>query len=114
MAWPDIKKPNSVDVEHIREAYKTDYDTGAVETRPKFTKSRKKFVLGWGASGAMSLADLDSLQAAFDADLGTAFTWVDPDTDRSYTVVYSAGKITSKPIQVGSGFYSVNVSVEEP
>ena len=114
MSWPSIKNPNSINVSHIRELIKTNYDTGAVESRPKFTKSRKTFELGWKDKGAMSLADLNLLLAAFDTDLGSSFTWENPDTQQSYTVIYSKGQVGYVPIEVGSGWYTVTVSLEEP
>ncbi len=113
MAWPNIKTPNIIDVSHVRELYKSDADTGAVMSRPRFTRAKKKFSLGWSGTGAMSLADLNSLLTAFDTDLGSSFAWTNADTGQAYTVVYAEGKIKYKSVQVGSGFYTVSLLLEE-
>lgn len=107
MTWPNIQAPTEITEEYIKTQYKSQFETGRVYSRAKHQIPRHIWSLKWGA---MDNADLNSLKAAFNTDLGGTFSWEHPE-DGVKTVRYASDKIqiSRKP----HGHHIVSVSLEE-
>ena len=57
--WPIDKKPNDFKEMTVKEKMKSDFEAGYVQSRPKFTRPRKKFQLVWDDSPHNPLTDDD-------------------------------------------------------
>jgi len=83
MAWPSIEDPSSLKEAPQKRQIKSDFAGGYVQSRPKWTRTRKLFTLGWEA---MSDADKETLETFFDNNLGGTFSWTHPISETTYTV----------------------------
>lgn len=109
MPWPSISTPNYPLSEEVSyPQVKTEFESGTVQSRPKWTRERRKFTLQWSA---MTEAHWALLEAAFIADQGTSFSWTNPASSVVYTVRYSEDSLKSSVTQPGRR--SVQVALEE-
>jgi len=88
--WPDIQNPSDMTPIPTKGQIKTGFAAGYVQSRAKWTRSRKTFELSWKA---MTNADANILEAFFDDNLGGTFTWTHPLSGVSYTVRFAEDKI---------------------
>lgn len=60
--------------ELYRRRKRTDYEKGSVQIRPVYTKTKKKFTIGW-----KNLSDTEYMQLVifFEENIGKDFIWVD-------------------------------------
>ena len=89
--FPNIANPNSINESKVKAQIKTKFESGYVQSRVKYTKSRKKFALGWKYMVYTDLFGTDNLLDHFDANQGGAFSWTHPDSNvgTTFTVRYS-------------------------
>jgi len=89
--FPNITKPFSISESTVKAQIKTKFESGYVQSRVKYTKSRKKFSLVWKYMVYTELFGGSGLLDHFDANQGGAFTWTHPDSNvnASFTVRYA-------------------------
>jgi hypothetical protein len=91
MAWPTIAGPDYGSSGEIsRPQIRSEFEGGAVSSRPRSTRGRLRWKISWEN---LSEAHWVLLQAAFIADQGTLFPWVEPETGATYNVRYSEDTI---------------------
>jgi len=88
--FPTISLPSSLE-ESIRKGHiKRKFEDGTPLSRPKETRARRKFTLGWKA---LDQDDLDSLTAFFVANIGTTFDWTHSISSESITVRFEKDEL---------------------
>lgn len=106
--WPNIENPSGLREITSKKQQRSEFDAGYVQSRPLWTRTRKKWKLDWSA---MSMTDLDTLQTFFSDNQGGEFTWTHPETGVSYTARFSNDSFESN--RVSAGFYRVTIEIEE-
>jgi hypothetical protein len=107
--FPTIPNPDyPLDEETDFPAVRTQFENGATQSRPKFTRGRDAFTLRWTALAAAHLA---TLKAFFLANQGAAFSWTHPQTAASHTVRFRDD--TFKRKLVLRDHYTVELTLEE-
>ncbi len=110
MKWPtDIREPASVDEQIIKEVIRNEFSSGYVQSRPKWTRSRKKFTLNW--SSGMSAIEKETLETFFKNNIGNSFDWTNPLDDVTYTVLFSDDNI--KFNFAAKGAFTCTINLEE-
>ncbi len=90
--------------------YKDESESGYVHTRRRFTKAREKLTgFGWDY---LSEADYQTLRAFFLQVQGGSFTWINPITGTTHTLISAADELAYTHIPGGGR--SVEWPVEEP
>lgn len=98
-AWPAIAKPDfPLGDDRQYPVVRTEFETGAVQTRLRFSKQRIVCTLNWNA---MSETDYQTLETFFDANQGLTITWTHPVTSASYTVRFRGDSLQSQCIENG-------------
>jgi hypothetical protein len=87
---------------------RTEFEGGYVQSRKQSSREREKWGLVWNN---MTEAHFQLLKAAFIADQGNSFAWVEPVTDVSHQVKYSEDSL--KWSHVEKGYRQVSVALEE-
>jgi len=122
VSWPlQDKKPSAMSEKTIAtNRIKTDFDSGHVLTRKRFTRNRKKFNLVWDESGYHPLTDeeKETLETFFNNHCASSIEWLHPWTNNSYTVVFSDDELEFEMIHPkrdpSVGYWKVTVNLEEP
>lgn len=57
VTWPISKKPNDLDETTVNRKMQSEFEKGYVQSRPKFTRPRKKFTLTWDETPHNPLTD---------------------------------------------------------
>lgn len=109
--WPDIEDPSGLRESPQKGQIKSDFEAGYVQSRPKFTRTRKRFELSWDA---MSNSDKETLETFFDDNLGDTFTWDNPistASDPSHTVrfVNDSLEFSYRP----HNYWQISIELEE-
>jgi len=110
--WPNIANPSGLKEYKGKGQLKSEFDAGYVQSRPKFTRSRKHFELSWNV---MTDADKETLETFFDNNLGDTFTWDHPladSSDSSYTVRFVEDELQAGYI-LGTNHWKVQLTLEE-
>ena len=95
--WPNIEKPSRM-IERTKKAQiKSDMAAGYVQSRAKWTRTRKVFELSWNA---MSDADKNILEDFFTENIGDTFEWTHPLTNTTYTVRFGDGELSASYVYV--------------
>ena len=110
--WPSIATPN-LPLEEISttSTIRSPYEAGYVNTRPRWTRARKVFVLRWNA---LSSSDFTTLRTFFEDTVnggGDSFTWTQPVTSTSYTVRFAQDNLRFSTVT--SDRYKGSVILEE-
>jgi len=96
--FPSIKAPD-LDLfgeQPVKEKVRTPMEAGYVQSRSRYSGSRRVFEIGWEFLPA---ADYEVLVAFFDSIGGAAFNWTHPTTGITYTVIFSDDALPkAKPI----------------
>ena len=92
--WPNIETPN-LPLEEVGRlsTVRSPYEAGYVNTRPRWTRARRSFVLTWNA---LSSSGFSTLRAFFEETVrggGDSFTWTHPVTSTSYTVRFAQDEL---------------------
>lgn len=107
--WPDIQQP--LDLEETSEdpAIRTEFESGIVQTRPRFTRMRSAWVLSWAN---MKGADYRTLRSFYRGAYGgvSSFNWTHPRDGTSSEVRFK-GVMRAKHTQMD--FWSVTVTLEQ-
>jgi hypothetical protein len=91
MPWPSIANPDYPLTDEVNyPQIRTEFESGTVQSRPRWTRARRTFTLRWGA---MTEAHYALLEAAFVADQGTTFSWTNPASSVTYTVRYKGDSL---------------------
>jgi len=106
--WPSIATPSTLTDRTRKDQIKTDFAAGYVQSRPKWTRSRKIFDLSWKA---MSTGDKTTLETFFENNVGDTFTWTYPDSGTTYTVRFSDDELSFKYVPVGH--WQIDITLEE-
>ena len=106
--FPNIQLPSGMTEHTIKGQIKSDFAAGYVQSRAKWTRSRKQFSLSWGV---MSDADKQTLQTFFDENIGGTFNWTHPLTNTTYTVRFSDDELLA--IYVPVSWWKVDLNLEE-
>ena len=81
--WPNITLPSDFSEQIKKGHIKRKFEDGTPLSRPKETRARRKFHLGWKG---IDQTDLDLLMAFFVTNIGETFTWDHSLTDEEITV----------------------------
>lgn len=106
--WPGIAAPTSMTERKKKAQIRSDFAAGYVQSRAKWTRSRKIFELSWNV---MSDSDKSTLETFFDDNLGGTFTWAHPLSGTSYTVRFVGDELLAKYVKVNR--WQVDVTLEE-
>jgi len=106
--WPNIENPSSLNERTVKAQIKSDFEAGYVQSRTKWTRSRKIFELSWDN---MDAADKSTLEDFFENNIGGTFTWTHPLTSTSYTVRFKENELRARHVPVN--FWRVDVALEE-
>lgn len=93
MAWPAISAPSALGEDLNFPQIRTEFESGTVQARPKWTRGRRTFNLSWSG---MTEAHFILLQAAFLADQGLSFSWTHPTSAVVYVVRFQGDKVTGE------------------
>ncbi|MHA1736996.1 MAG: hypothetical protein ACTSWD_00315 [Candidatus Heimdallarchaeota archaeon] len=110
MDFPSIRECTTVDQKSCRKVLRSDFSAGYVQTRPLWTRTRKKFILKWSA---ISSADKALLESFFDTHLGASFTWNSSLTDSviDYTVLFTDDELNFE--MICKGWWTLTLELEE-
>jgi len=108
MAWPNIESPSSMTERKRKGQIKSDFAAGYVQSRAKWTRSRKVFELSWKG---MSDADKETLEAFFGDNIGDTFIWAHPLSDTSYTVRFVEDELPAR--YVPYNHWQIDLTLEE-
>lgn len=108
-AWPSIAKPDfPMEEERSFPVLRSEFESGAVQTRLRFSKKRLIANLSWAA---MTEANYGTLETFFDANQGLTFTWTHPVTSVAYTMRFKGDSLQSS--HIANGRRTVTVGLEE-
>ena len=108
-SWPSMALPEyPLGEETNFPQVRSEFESGAVQSRPKWSRSRKVFTLHWSK---MSSTDYGTLHTFFLANQGLAITWTHPLTSVSYTVRFKDDSL--KASLVTTSLREVNLTLEE-
>ena len=107
--WPNIRLPSSLEESIPDPAIRSEFEDGTVQTRPRFTRMRRKWTLTWNN---LRYADYAALRSFFDSKRGgsTSFSWTNPLDNGMHTVRFS-GELTAKTTE--RDFLNISVKLEE-
>lgn len=109
-SWPsDIRTPTKIDERILRGVIRSDFEAGYVQSRSKWTRSRKKFTLNW--SSGLPSGEKNTLEDFFDNNLGDNFDWTNPLNGETYTVIFSDDNINFE--FAAPGCYTCTIDLEE-
>jgi hypothetical protein len=91
MAWPTIANPSGCTETVKFPQVRTEFENGAVQSRPKWTAVKRAWHLSWGQ---MTAAHYALLAAHFATYQGTVFSWTHP-LGTTYSVRYSGDELQS-------------------
>lgn len=106
--WPSIAAPSNIRDINQKGQIRSDFDAGYVQSRAKWTRTRRKFELSWNA---MSNTDKETLMTFFENNLGDTFAWIHPLSGTSYTVRFTEENIEAKYIPYNR--WQVSLILEE-
>ena len=106
--WPNIAEPSRMTERKQKAQIKSDMSAGYVQSRAKWTRSRKVFELSWNA---MSDADKGLLETFFGDNIGGTFTWTHPLSGTSYTVRFGEGELSARYVYVSR--WQIDLMLEE-
>ena len=104
--FPDITAPSyGLEEETYRPQIRTEFENGAVQSRPRFTGTKKRWPnLSWAV---LEESEFQTLEAFFIANQGLTFTWTHPVTSAVYTCRFSKGHpeklFRQQPARVSTG-----------
>ena len=87
---------------------RTEFASGAVQSRDRFTRARKRFALKWEK---MPFADCQKLEAFFSKTGADPFYWIHPLTAKKYTCIFSDDEFDASLVELD--YYDVTVNIEE-
>lgn len=110
--WPsNIDIPKKITEKIVKVSYRSTSESGYSHTRPKWTGSKKEFSLHWPD---IETADKDVLQAFFNDNLGSNFTWPHP-VSGEHDCIFSQDELEFESMGFSNetAIYAVTVDLEE-
>jgi hypothetical protein len=87
----------------------TEFEAGYTQTRPRFTRAKKRFILKWEL---MSIDQVDILRPFYDSMAGGAvFTWTHPVSGTPYVVRFTKDELICT--RLSAAWWVVDVELEE-
>lgn len=87
---------------------RTEFESGAVQSRRRATRARRRWPLMWSA---LTETHYQTLEEFFLANQGGTFTWTHPVTSTSYTCQFSGDSLKSG--HNSAGYRSADCPIEE-
>ena len=106
--WPGIAAPTKMTERKQKAQIKSDMSAGYVQSRAKWTRSRKVFELSWSE---MSNADKEILETFFSDNIGDTFEWTHPLSGIPYTVRFVEDELSARYVYVLR--WQVDLTLEE-
>lgn len=107
-SWPSIQTPSSLKETPQKGQIRSNFEDGYVQSRSKWTRSRKVFNLQWNA---MSNSDKETLVTFFENNLGSTFTWTHPVSSTNYTVRFKDDEVEFDYVSIN--YWKVQLTLEE-
>lgn len=109
MDWPNVQLPSSLEETTEDPAIRSEAESGIVQTRPRYTRMRRSWQLGWAN---MRGADYRLLRAFFEQVRGGAlvFGWRQPRENKVFQVRF-VGPIIGRHTVMDC--WSVTLNLEE-
>lgn len=107
--WPNIRLPSSLEETTPDPAIRSEFEDGSVQTRPRFTRMRRRWTLSWANIHKTQYEELSNFYRSRKGG-SLSFTWTNPMNGGVYTVRF-VGELTAKTTEVD--FYSVAVNLEQ-
>ena len=116
--FPDTTEIDAPDYplgEHsIMGTVKSDFEAGYVQTRAKFTRARKRFILKWSMLSASQFATLQTFFEETAVGAANNFTWTHPISDVEYDVRFKEDELKFNLTTPGeTGFYQGSFTLEQ-
>lgn len=112
MCYPYFPKVSGLSYPLKESLYKpkvrTEFENGMVQSRPRFTRAKKRFVLKWEK---IPLEDKENLETFFNDIGGGVFIWTHPQTDKEYRCLMSDDTFESSLVEFV--WWDVNLNIEE-
>ena len=107
--FPNIRRPSSIEETSTDPAIKTEFESGIVQSRARYTRIRRTLELSWNA---LTNSDYQALRAFYNSQHGGAiiFTWINPQDSNSYSVRFS-GDLKAKNFE--RDYWSLTLTLEE-
>ncbi len=87
---------------------RTDFESGKVQSRPRFTRSKRRFALKWER---LPMEDRQTLEAFFTQIGSDKFIWTHPATGQEYTCIMSDDELDATWTELDDS--DVNLNMEE-
>lgn len=107
--WPDIQLPSNIEEITENPAIRSEMESGIVQTRPRYTRLRRTWILTWAN---LNGSDYRTLRNFYVAKKGgsLSFIWPNPIETENFTVRFN-GEIAGKHTEMD--FWSVSLKLEE-
>ena len=107
--WPNIRLPSSLEETTPDPAIRSEFEDGSVQTRPRFTRMRRRWTLSWAN---IKKSQYEILREFYMNQKGgsLSFSWTNPMNGGVFTVRF-VGELTAKTTEVD--FYAVTVKLEQ-
>ena len=111
MDWPDVQLPSGLDETTEDPSISTEFGTGIVQTRARYTRMRRTWELSWAN---MRGVDYRALRAFYELARGGSlpFNWTHPKDRRIYNVRFK-GDLKSSATATQMGCMSVKATLEQ-
>jgi hypothetical protein len=87
---------------------RTEFENGVVQSRARFTRGKKRFVLKYDK---IEYQDYEILRAFFDVRGGESFIFTHPLSKKQYTCIFSDDEFEASI--VAGNWYDVTIKIEE-
>jgi len=92
----------------VKAQIKTQFESGAVQSRPKHTSTRWVFTLGWKK---LTTTQYATLHAFFTSYIGSTFNFTHPETSTVYVVRFAEGELPdASPLGYIDGTFSYTLT----
>jgi phage-related protein len=107
--WPDVQLPLNLDETTEDPAIRSEFESGIVQTRARYTRMRQTWALGWAN---MRGADYRGLLAFYRQMKGGAlsFNWMHPRNGATFEVRFK-GSLNAK--HTAMDFWNVTLTLEQ-
>ena len=107
--FPAIDAPDySLKEAFFKPQVRSEFENGSVQSRPMFTRGRKKFSPAWDRLSAAQYAVLEQF---FDEQQGNLFWWVHPLSGKKYRCRFSGDSLDGELVELD--YYKLTLQLEE-
>ena len=85
---------------------RTEFESGVVQSRPRFTRPKKRFALKWSRLPYTDRLTLDAFFASVGADV---FIWTHPLTGVDYKCIFSDDELGGDWVELDDSDLTVNI-----